>query len=394
MSLIRTTGEKEYEDVLALSQYAFQYTLTEEQKNQKKKTLERQQIWAVYDDKNEMESKLHILPHHIWIEGLPISMGGIAGVATWPEYRRHGNVASLIMHALKQMKKDGHVLSYLHPFKVSFYRKYGWELIADKNYYELSKEHFVPFQSVNGMVKRVNIEKEWEVLNNVYEQFSQLYNGMLKRNKFWWLNHVQSSGFHFVAALNEHQQVVGYMMYKIENKIFEVEEFIPLNEQAFKILWNFICQHDSMVNQLSIRWAGTEAWLFLLDNPYCKQTTFPYFMGRIVDAPAFLKLYPFKEGEHSVFLHLYDEHCPWNNGTYHIKNGVVTPFLKGKEGSTCIHPPKRGLQLDIQTLMTALLGYRSVKQLSQMGKITGDAHEKENFAQIITQKTTNFLDFF
>lgn len=394
MSFIRTAGEKEYEGVLTLSQYAFQYTLTEEQKNQKKKTLERQQIWAVFDENNDIESKLHILPHQVWIEGQPVSMGGIAGVATWPEYRRLGNVASLIMHALKEMKKDGYILSYLHPFKVSFYRKYGWELIADKSSYELSKEHFVPFRSVNGMVKRINIEKGWEILNKVYEQFSQLYNGMLKRNKFWWLNHVQSPGFHFVAALDEQQQVVGYMMYKVENKIFEVEEFIPLNEQAFKILWNFICQHDSMVNQLSIRRAGDEAWWFLLDNPHCKQTTFPYFMGRIVDAAAFLELYPFKLDEHSVFLHLYDEHCPWNNGAYHIKNGIVTPFLKGKEGNTCTHPPKRGLQLDIQTLTAALLGYRSVKQLSQMGKITGDAQETEKFAEIITRRNTSFLDFF
>ncbi|HWO95482.1 MAG TPA: GNAT family N-acetyltransferase [Bacillus sp. (in: firmicutes)] len=394
MSLIRTVDEKEYEDVLALSQYAFQYTLTEAQKDRKKKILEKQQIWAVYDEQNEMESKLHILPHHIWIEEQPFSMGGIAGVATWPEYRRNGNVTSLIMHALKQMKEKGQILSYLHPFKVSFYRKYGWELIADKSSYELSKEHLVPFQSVKGRIKRINIESEWELLNNVYEQFSRLYNGMLERNEFWWLHHVQSPGYHFVAALDEQQQIVGYIMYKIENKLLEVEEFISLNEQAFKILWNFICRHDSMVNQLSLRWAGDESWLFLLDNPSCKQTSLPYFMGRIVDVPAFLELYPFKKEKHSVFLHLHDEHCPWNNGTYHIINGTVTPFLKRKGGSICTHPPKRGLQLDIQTLTTALLGYRSVKQLSQMGKITGDNQEIERFAQIITQKSTNFLDFF
>jgi predicted acetyltransferase len=89
-------------------------------------------------------------------------MGGIAGVATWPEYRRNGNVADLVKHALQQMKEDGCAISYLHPFKVSFYHKYGWELIANKNTYEWSKDYLAAFPSISGRIKRMDIEKRVE----------------------------------------------------------------------------------------------------------------------------------------------------------------------------------------------------------------------------------------
>ncbi|MFC3884236.1 enhanced intracellular survival protein Eis [Bacillus songklensis] len=215
MTLRQIAGEEGYEDTLKLSQYAFQYTLTEEEREKKKRSLARQQIWAIYDDQNQLESKLHILPHKVWIEGQSIPMGGIAGVATWPEHRRNGNVATLVKHALQQMKEDGYVISYLHPFKVSFYRKYGWELIADRHTYELSKDDLVMFPSINGRIKRMDIEREWNILNDTYEAFSAHYNGMLKRDKFWWLHHVNNPGYHFAAAFGDQDEMIGYLMYKI-----------------------------------------------------------------------------------------------------------------------------------------------------------------------------------
>lgn len=58
-------------------------------------------------------------------------MGGIAGVATWPENRRGGLVSKLLSKALARMNEEGQVLSCLHPFSVPFYRKFGWELYTD-----------------------------------------------------------------------------------------------------------------------------------------------------------------------------------------------------------------------------------------------------------------------
>ncbi len=46
----------------------------------------------------------------------------------------------------------------LHPFAVSFYRKYGWELCANLLKCHISKSDLVMKKQVNGTVKRFNKE--------------------------------------------------------------------------------------------------------------------------------------------------------------------------------------------------------------------------------------------
>ena len=41
------------------------------------------------------------------------------------------------------MKKDGFTVSMLHPFAVTFYRKYGWELCANLLVCHLTKSDLV-----------------------------------------------------------------------------------------------------------------------------------------------------------------------------------------------------------------------------------------------------------
>lgn len=60
------------------------------------------------------------------IRGVLKNMGGIAAVATAPEYRRQGHVKALMKAAFLDMKQKGQVVSALHPFKESFYAAYGY----------------------------------------------------------------------------------------------------------------------------------------------------------------------------------------------------------------------------------------------------------------------------
>src|SRR5699024_5456477 len=92
-----------------------------------KREAERHTIWG-YDVAGELAGKLHIIPLSVLIDGKAVRMGGISSVATWPEYRRQGIAKQLLIHALKEMTRAGQIISYLHPFHVGCYRKYGWEL--------------------------------------------------------------------------------------------------------------------------------------------------------------------------------------------------------------------------------------------------------------------------
>ena len=65
------------------------------------------------------------------MSGQEWKMGGIAGVATYPEYRRNGYVKKLLIQALEKMRNDQQIVSLLHPFDIGFYRKFGWEVFTE-----------------------------------------------------------------------------------------------------------------------------------------------------------------------------------------------------------------------------------------------------------------------
>lgn len=120
MDKIVSLSRADYKDIFDLSQFAFQYNLSEEALIEKAREADRHQIVGYRMDGN-LAGKLHIIPLEVTIQGKKFMMGGISSVATWPEYRRLGIAKKLLYHALVKMKEQGQVLSYLHPFSVGFY---------------------------------------------------------------------------------------------------------------------------------------------------------------------------------------------------------------------------------------------------------------------------------
>jgi predicted acetyltransferase len=121
---IRTVKENEFRDFLHMGEFAFQYELSEEDVKNRRQMMSLENCWALLEDE-QMASKLTIHPMEIWLAGKIMPMGGIAGVASWPEYRRKGHIKALMKQSLEVMREQGQYVSMLHPFSFSFYRKYG-----------------------------------------------------------------------------------------------------------------------------------------------------------------------------------------------------------------------------------------------------------------------------
>src|SRR5262245_58735639 len=128
---------EDFEERMALSQYAFQFTLTPQDLEDRRRKYLPEQDWGAFDEQGALLSALMLIPLETWIQGKLFSMGGIAGVATWPEARRRGCVDKLLTLTLETMKNNGQTLSMLHPFSFSFYRKYGYESTIERKKYTL-----------------------------------------------------------------------------------------------------------------------------------------------------------------------------------------------------------------------------------------------------------------
>ncbi|QHH88542.1 GNAT family N-acetyltransferase [Bacillus pacificus] len=385
MNVIRLTEDK-FREALRLSEYAFQYKVEEDRLQQQLTRMkESHEVYGIMEG-NDLAAKLHLIPFHIYIGKEKFKMGGVAGVATYPEYRRSGYVKELLQHSLQTMKKDGYTVSMLHPFAVAFYRKYGWELCANLLVCHMTKSDLVMKNKVNGTVKRFNKENHSEEVEKLYETFAERFSGMLVRNEKWWLQAVYDD-LTLAIYYDENKTAAGYMLYKIEKSKMTVEEFVPLHNEARNGLWNFICQHDSMIKELEMTVSENEQLLYTLQEPRVKTEIKPYFMGRIVDVEQFLKQYELNWNniQQEIILHITDSFAPWNNVSVRLANYEITIIEE---------PMDKGIKLDINALSTILLGYKRPLELNELELINGSEEEIRAFEKIVPVREAFIYDFF
>lgn len=390
---IRTLNADEFEQSIKLSEYAFQYTMTPEAKQKAKERFKPERVWGAFDDEGHLNAKLVLIPLAVYIQGKSFLMGGIGGVSTWPEKRRQGSVTRLLTHTLEKMNEAGHVLSVLHPFSYSFYRKYGWEMFSDYKKYVIPTEKLPKKQDTEGSVRRD--VTDIATLNDIYNCFARDYNGLLVREESWWRNSVLDEHGHTAVYYSASGDAEGYVIYKIENNEFLIDEFICLTETAKLALWTYISNHDSMVKQVVLSFIPPDDMLpYRLADPRINQEIIPYGMARIVNVKSLVEEYPFQGtgSEEQLTIQVTDPYAPWNEG------GWTWTF--SKEGKAAVlradfsEASESVLICDIQSLTAMLTGYMRPSELLNMGRITGNPHTVSKLEVLIPNQRTLFLDFF
>lgn len=236
-------------------------------------------------------------------------------------------------------------------------------------------------------MKRFNKENHPEEVEKIYETFAEHFSGMLVRDEKWWLQAVYDD-LTLAIYYDKNKTAAGYMLYKIENYKMTVEEFVPLHNEARNGLWNFICQHDSMIKELEMTVIENEPLLYTLQEPRVKAEIKPYFMGRIVDVEQFLKQYElnWNNAQQEVILHITDSFAPWNNVTVRLANHEITIIEEEIKD--------KGISLDINALSTIMFGYKRPLQLNELELISGSEEEIRAFENIVPVRKAFIYDFF
>ena len=69
-------------------------------------------------------------------------------------------------------------------------------------------------------------------------------------------------------------------------------------------------------------------------------------------------------------------------------------MFKEKTGGQCVHPPKKGIRLNINSLSAILFGYKRPMELFEMGYLKGSKPEIELFEKKVPALKSSFIDFF
>lgn len=151
--IVRRVREGELKRTAELSALAFEYPL--EGADRSPEAFARQLIehpgdasdvhwdsrWAAFeDDDATMMATFCVIPWEANFDGHTVTMGGVGGVATLPQYRRRGAIRRCFEAALADMYARGMTFSYLYPFSNAFYRRFGYELACDKARWRLRLE--------------------------------------------------------------------------------------------------------------------------------------------------------------------------------------------------------------------------------------------------------------
>ncbi|MDQ0253965.1 putative acetyltransferase [Evansella vedderi] len=396
---IRKLQRSEIDISIEMSEYSFQYELSEEEREERRRNISPEDSWVVEDD-GKILAKATVLPLMVHFQEKQVSMGGVSSVATWPEYRRSGLVKDLLFQCLIEMKEKGQLLSFLAPFSIPFYRKFGWELFAEEQKLTLTKEQLPVRKPTAGSIKRV--EKDYQVIRHVYEEWASRFNGTLIRDEKWWKRLIsRDKKDHLAIYYTQEGDPKGYMFYQIKSQTLTIDELIWLDPESRDGLFTFIANHDSMIDKVVWTTTPNDGIPFLLPDPKVEREIISYFMARIVDVKEFLKVYPFQmeEGSSPIILHLTDEFCSWNDGTYFIEmkqNQIKTNFFstKGSSGANCQHPPKKGIRLSIQTLTALLFNAQSMDVLYREGLVLGEEEQAKKLENAIKSGKPFIYDFF
>lgn len=381
-----------------LLRYAFQVTRKElmdvgweedEIRRSKYPVLEKATVFGWFDEQ-KLASQIAIYPMKVNIHGEIFDMGGITGVATYPEYANFGLMHALMKKALEEMKEEGQIISFLYPYSIPYYRKKGWEIISDKMEFTIKDTQLPKFVDVPGMVDRVDIESK--DIKLIHDKFAYSRHGVLIRRSLEWEEYFRWEVEDLTAAVyySDKEEPIGYLYYWIENEIFHIKEMVYLNQEARHGLWNYISAHFSMVNEVRGANYTNEPLAYLLEDSEITEKIAPYYMARIVDVEKFLEKYPFinTSTNSRLTFNVKDSMLDWNNGIFAI--------TWDEDGNNIISREEisEPIDISIQTLVTMLLGYKRPKYLNRVEKINAPSNVIKFLEKVIPLEQAYFSDYF
>ena len=397
---MRELDQNDLEQFNALLQYAFQVTSydlfqtgwqQDEIKTAKSPILKEAYVLGwFYQDK--LASMIVVYSMKINIHDNIMDMGGITGVATYPEYTGRGLIHSLMKRALDYIHKNGMTISCLYPYSIPFYRKMGWEIVSDKLTFTVKDIQLPKSVPVDGMVERVSLDSE--DYHNVHSYFALQHHGALIRDELSWEEYWRWDNEDIIAAVyyNKEHKPLGYVVYYIANEIFHIKEMVYLNIEANYGLWNYISAHFSMITQVQGNNFSGETMAYLFEDSEITETISPYIMARIVNVEEFLSEYPYQAQPEDFKLHflVHDKMMPSNEGDYMVSWRKGKTICERVEDNQSINV----VELSINTLTTMMMGYKRPSYLYDHEKIKTEYYMLTWLERLIPVEKPYFSDYF
>ena len=284
----------------------------------------------------------------------------IGGVGTRPEFRREGYVRQMLNAVHQSAPENGWAVSFLHPFSFAYYRKFGYEKVADEKIltFPLSKLDFL--DRWPDLVP-VNSEQRAADCTAVYNAFAKNRGIMFKRfgtGPF----PTGSEGRPTYLRYDREGNPIAYISYdtdryfdvnKMVSVALHVREFAFTTPEGLRDILGFLRMFDGEDSTIIIHNCAMAPEVDLV-LPHYMQTADelrPDIMARILDVPAVLAAHSYPDREGSFTLRVADT-LDFTRGSYRVDfGGGEAKVTRISETLPC------DLDLDITALARLIYGY-------------------------------------
>lgn len=303
-----------------------------------------------------LASCLTIIPAQIRIGNAIVPLGGVAGVATPPQFQRQGCASALLRATVSDLADTlGCPVSALFAAAPAFYRRFGWEIASRSVCWaaspgcltdcsEADRVHSVPPQ-------------DWTAVHKLHGELTAGHTGAFVRDARRW-QVIQSPVPDSLAVVCEG----GYLLGERRDDVLHVWEMHGADDAARRALVGFLARQ----NCRRIEWSASLERLQTFRLPCSPDMPEePGILLRLTDARAALALVHaanlapvLEETGQTLTLRAHDALRPANAAPVRLTSQAVEP---GALTDAC------WIDLDIRALSTLYLGDKTPSQLQTCG---------------------------
>jgi predicted acetyltransferase len=325
----------------------------------------------------ELVTQLGLLTFDIQAGRGTLTAGGFGGVATPPEQRRRGHVATLLREACDELLERGVTVVLLDAFKNSFYRRYGWAAFSERRRYSGSPELFAPHRRLAGQQGRFVPagEAQIEEFDAVYREALRGRFGPVVRTAQWWQQSVLGDRRNNAFLWRDEQdRARAYTIYRLrpegDERQLRCREMVALDPQARSQLFAFLANHDAHVGRIQFDAPADAPVNALFPDPLeCRAA--PYFMLRVLDVAALLSAYRFPASTPGrLTLTVSDDWLAHNQGAYELEVDQA-----GAAQCRSISEGQADLRCDVRVLAQLVSRYVRPRTATAFGLLEAPSRE-------------------
>jgi len=238
-------------------------------------------------DGTEIVSTCKLYTLDATVRGEWTEIGGLGGVATPPEHRRHGYSKETLRGSLEEYRDDGVDLVTLWPSTVRFYRGLGWGTVAWTTTVDVPPAQLSEIDTGDGVdgdvedgdvgdgrFRQLDVE-DWERLRDVEVARAERFGLSLRRSEDWWRKRTLAAWpgetAPYVHGYELEGDLQGYVLSRAregeDGRRLEVQDLAGVDHATERILLDWLANFDSQVASVRLQGPLAADLLELVPDP-------------------------------------------------------------------------------------------------------------------------------